>query len=470
MAREPDTIEWRQDADVVPLRTLVARWWIVLVVAIVSGALLGSAVIGSKEAIFEIEVEVLVGPVLADADVLEGAADLARTYGEVVESRRVVERAVAASGADVEPEDVLVAAEAGRGSATLTIVVQAPTQSGTPAIAAAVTDALEDVVRDSRRGAVVVTTGGADDPDDDPAPVLSGSTVVVIDDGGGEAVRQSLGPATAGAVGALAAVLLATAIALGLETRRRVGPPSEMLIEYVGADLGRLHVRPTLPGRLGTGQIRVLTADERALHDATLTAETVVRRSSPDEGEVIFVGSPSAHHDYVRAVLQLTAAVEGPTIVLDPTRVIAETIAPGHPVEAGRLQRLVVDGVSIGDLLVPRHEEVRADSPAPIPAELIDEGVVVLVFAPVSHRLSQWRVWARTADEAAVLVAGRHRRKAALTELVSRLHSVGLEIRGGISVQRRWSRSSSPISIETAGNDPDVLHGHHDNPSDLVHT
>ena len=471
MARESDTIDVRDDPDVVPVRAFVAHWWLALVGAVAIGAVLGSLVVRSGDAVYQMELDVLVGPVIADADVLEGAADLARTYGEVVESRRVVEESVAASGADVDPDEVVVSAEAGRGSATLGITVQAPSASGTPAIALAVVDSLETIVEESRQGAVaVVTNEEIDDPEDEPAPVLSGSTVVVIDDGGGRADRQSLGPAAGGAVGAIAAVLLVGAIALGIETRRRVAPMSEVLVEHLGGDLGRLLVRPALPPGVRR-PIRVLNADGRARHDATLSAEALLRGRAPGAGAVIFVGAPSPGLDYVRALLQLAAAIDRPTIVLDPTRVVAEAVAPGAVVEAGRPHPLVVAGRSFSDLLVPHQREVRADVPAPIPLDLPREGVVVLVFAPVSHLASEWRIWARTAEDAVVLVARRHRRKAPLTELSSRVHSVGLEVRGGVSVQRRWSRAASAVDLQGPPDAPGRADRHDDgHPTTLITT
>ena len=472
MARESDTMDVRDDPDVVPVRAFVALWWFPLAVAAVVGAVLGSLVIRSSEAVYQIELDVLVGPVIADSDVLEGAADLARTYGEVVESRRVVEEAVAASGAEVDPDEVTVAADAGRGSTTLTITVQAPTASGTPAIADAVVDSLETVVADARQGAVtVVTNEEIEDPGDEPAPVLSGSTVVVIDDGGGVAERQSLGPAAGGAVGAIAAVLLAGAIAFGVETRRRVVPMSEVLVEHLGGDLGRLLVRPAVPGRLGRGELRMLTTDERARHDATLTAEAVLRPVGHGEGAVIFVAAPAPGPDYVRALLQLAAAVRRPTIIVDPTRVVSGGIAPGAPIEAGRPHSILVSDMPFSDLLVPHHEEVRAEVPTPIPLDLPREGVVVLVFAPVSHLVAEWRIWARTADEAVVLVARRHRRKASLAALTSRVHSVGLEVRGGVSVQRRWSRAAATVTLQPRPEGQERADGHDDeHPSDLIAT
>ena len=103
--------------DLVDPATLIRRWALIIVAAALAGGALSAVVAGQGSGVYETSVVVLVGPVVPDSDLLEGTTDLARTYGEIVESKGVIREA--AEGSGVRAGQVQVSASAGRDSATL---------------------------------------------------------------------------------------------------------------------------------------------------------------------------------------------------------------------------------------------------------------------------------------------------------------------------------------------------------------
>jgi capsular polysaccharide biosynthesis protein len=413
---------------------LVRRWWPLVAAGAVIGAVLGVLVSLSRPAAFETRVQVLVGPVVADVDELEGAADLARTYGEVVESRTVIESAARQAG--MSRSSVSVSAAAGRDSSTLSIRVRTPEASATPRVAEAVVDGLRVQIRE---------TGG--NPD----------ALNVIDNGGGRATNQALGIELGAALGALAGIMLAAAGAMAFETRRDASAWSRAITGNFGRDLGILDSPPVVPSLLTHRYGRVIATDDRPVHRAELVVEET--RPSPGSGAgqtIVFVGAHSGDPLYAQAVLQLVAAFERTPALLDPLQMLSETISPRERTVPLWRYHLSAGGRRIARFAVPAgydSREIRSAAEArQICRDLVGEQEVVVVFVPVNHRVSSWRHWAAAADHSVMLLRPRDLDHGALRELATMLDAVPTPVLGGIHVRRRFFAgriSTVDISLDT---------------------
>lgn len=413
------------------------RWWPAFGLAVIIGATAGYVTGDLEGQIYESEVVVLVGPVVPDVDTLEGAADLARTYGEVVESRSVIEGAVA--DLPVDPGVVDVAASAGRGSATMTIRVRTPSRDLTPAVTTAVVDSLAEIV-------------GEATPRSGTSAGIAGATLTVIDDGGGRASEVSLGPKLGMAMGVVAAMLVTAACSFAVETRRNVRPWSEALADGTGASLGFVETAPVALALLTGRHRRGIAVDSGAQHQAESASDLL--HGAAGESALprrLFVTAISADPDGSRGFLQLVAALDRPPTILDPGRLIADLLEQHDRIEPDWRYRLHVGRREIAQLVVPTADPADVEVPEDV------EGLIrahvsadddAVVFLPVD-RGGVWQHWAAQCDCAVVLVRERHLGQDALPELLTRLRSVQPDVRGGILIRRRWLTGQTiPVDVD----------------------
>ena len=429
----PSGLAAAMDDDVVDHPSvLVRRWWPLVAVGALAGALLGAMISARQPPIWETRVQVLVGPVVADVDALEGAADLARTYGEVVQSRSVIEEAT--EGLGVEPSTVSVAASAGRASPTLSIRVRTPEREATPVVAQAVVDALRSTVAGSGAGGLLQTE----------------PSLTVIDDGGGTAENQALGIELSVPLGVLAGVVLAVAAAMALEARRGASAWNSVVSDHFGRDLGILESAPALPAYVTHRYGRVIAGDQRPVHRARLVAElfasSVPERTRAGDGgaddpAVLFVGAPSGDRLRVQALLQLVAAFEPPPVLVDPDQVVSRAVGARNPAAAPLRHDLHVRGHRIALLADTSDRRLRdvesTDDVRRLCRELAGPAGTVVAFAPVDHRVPAWRHWAAAADVSLALLSAGDLDHEALRRMSTMLHAVGTPLLGGLHVRRR---------------------------------
>lgn len=413
---------------------MLRQWWWALLGSFVVGAVLGAGVIQQTPPAFTTTIEVLVGPVVADARTIEGSADLARTFGEVVESRRV--RSAAVAGFDVDPDDVVVSAEAGRGSSTLTIEVQTTSGEHTAAIALGVVDALRDIVVDGRP--TVRDLDGL--PEDDLIALEqvlfpSGTEIVVIDDGGGEVSDQSLGGLIGAVFGGLAATMVAASAVLALERRRQHDPSIAVVEATLGADLGRLELAPWVSGLFR--RHRGLSVAARAI--ATRPTLGLDLRPSDEHATIVFVTTRTDHRSYVEALLQLALVLDDPPLIIDPDNTIARH--ESNPLLRGVVYELRAQGALDAHLVVPRREwALLARTPQSVRQlcrSVEGDHSVVLVCVPAGDGHPNWRPWAAGADHAIVLARPRDLQQH-LQRVAAQVRAVQPSVLGGVRIHRPW--------------------------------
>lgn len=422
--------------DTVELWPLIRRWWALLLVGAVVGGGFGAAGVGTLDPVYEVTVEVLVGPVVPDSDVLEGSADLARTYGEVVESRGVTAEAARAAGLD--PADVEVAAFAGRGSSTLAVTVRTTSQAGTTDVALAVIDRLVGIVEEARAGVADGSAGPAleDLPGIDLAELYpSGTTVVVIDDGQGGVTEQSLGSSVGALAGALAGVFLVAIVVLGLEQRRRRFQLDASSVR----DLGVLPAPPRLRD-MSRHSTSVASSPE-----AVAAADRIVLQllSRGGTSPVLLGTSPHARHRlHGSALVQLAAAIEPAPVIVDPSGALGRALG-GAGMLRGQLLDLVVGDRVVARLVVPSRSDLiavgRAGGARSYCGALTRAHGAVIVSLPADDRHIMWEAWADAAAHVLVLAAPRDM-GGGLADLLARLRRAERPVIGIVRLQRRWIR------------------------------
>lgn len=442
-----------QRDDTVSPTTLLRRWWAPLAAALLVGASLGLLVAETSATVYSTTVRVLVGPVVPDADVLRGAAQSARTYGEIVESRQVIEDAVRDAVVDLDPRQVDVAAYTTRDGATIDIHVRAPS-TATPQIAAALVERLRSIVEESRRQVAPVPAGPADEGVG-PQLVLSGTSVVVIDDGGPGPAQQSIDPADRAIVGAAASALVLLAVALGVETRRRARPTTDLVVHHLGADLGRLHLPPRVADRRRRRSSFRLCTDERAAADALDAAGSVIGPSPRDETLVVLVTAADASVPLSSAVVQLVSGIERPVVVVDTTGAVATAAGMAVPEGVDATAHLATDRRHLGELRVVRAARHGLDRS--VWDETVARGSVVLVVIPAGPMTPDSFHWAAVGHRVVVLGARPWRCEPSLERAHARWTAAGVPVAGGVTVQHRWLSGDSEAvhaSVVPRGTDP----------------
>ncbi|MFQ5556746.1 MAG: hypothetical protein ACE5GB_04470 [Acidimicrobiales bacterium] len=432
--------------EVVHPIALVRRWWPLFLAAVVLGAAAGWVATGRIEQTYETDVLLLVGPVAADPDVLRGTAELARTYGEMAESRSLIEAAVAGTG--VEPRDVDILATTERRSSTLDITIRTPDREATLAVASGLTDALRELVG-SQEGSTVTTVGGQ--------PVAIGSELLVLNPGGGRVRSIAVGREIGAAIGVLIGLFTSAAVALSVDVRG-VEAQAQVVARHTGNHLGTLHLPPRLATMLAKSRRTALSIDSEALHDARLVGHHMLQSLGERPGRrTIFVTSATADLGCGIGLLQLLAGCGEPTTVLDPTRlfrthtdIVQET--PGQSrFQLHALQDPICDLVTWDEeataeleiLELLRRITWSQDAGSMNEARQLlerntpEKGLSV-VYVPTSHLTPSWRHWASIADGAVVLADRRHATEHSLAEIVARVTGVGCEVLGGVNVDSRW--------------------------------
>ncbi|MDH3302438.1 MAG: hypothetical protein OES24_18205, partial [Acidimicrobiia bacterium] len=325
--------------DLVDPIVLVRRWALIIAAAAIAGGVLTGVLVGRGPGVYETSVVVLVGPVVPDSDLLEGTTDLARTYGEILESTGVIRQAVEGSGVRVGQVDV--SASAGRDSATLRVRIRTPSRNATRNVATNLVSILRELVADNRANIVNPAFGTLDDtaageeaPDGAAEPVDSnvnfpiGSAITLIDDGVDGVTDNSLGVAEGSLLGAMVAALLALAVALTVETRRADDPISRLVVERFGADLGRLGRLPIFRPATIRRPRRVVPVAKSKPSELRYTAEALSVGERTGPATVVFLAAPSSHPAYLRAVIHLCGGFATPPIVIDPMGVLRDFFAP----------------------------------------------------------------------------------------------------------------------------------------------
>ena len=437
--------------DLVDPATLIRRWGLVIVAATMIGGALSAVLVGRGPGVYESSVVVLVGPVIPDSDLLEGTTDLARTYGEILESTGVIRQA--AEGSGVRAGQVDVSASAGRDSATLRVRIRTPARKATQAVALNLVAILRELVADNRADLVNPAFGTLDDvaigdelPDSAVDPEQAnvtfpiGSAITVIDDGVEGVTDKSLGVAQGGVLGALVAALLATAVALTVETRRTDDPISRLVIERFGADLGRLDRLPIFRLSAIRRPRRVVPLVKARARDLRYSAEalSVGERSGPST--VVFLAAPSSHPAYLRAAINLCGGFGTPPVVIDPMGVLRDFFAPPtfRRLKAERFS-VAVDDVAVTELVVPDGGRAPTDTAsARVAVESLAAGVpLILVFVPVDGSIAAWLWWASVADRSVALVRPRDLGASAASAFRARMELTDVPIVGAIALRRK---------------------------------
>lgn len=442
----------RRQSDLVDPITVIRRWGGVLLGAAVIGGILGGLYGSRVQSVYEATAVILVGPVVPDSDLLEGTTDLARTYGELLESTEIIRRATEGTGVSVGRVDV--AAEAGRDSATVSVRVRTPSRDATAQVVTRLLEVLREIVAENR---AEVTTdywgtideqGGNDEQggpavDGDPAATFPiGSAITVIEDGTAGIEDASLGLAQGGLLGAMVAALVVAALALGVETRRAEDPLKRALVAQYGADLGRLPQLPTIPWFILRRRWRRAIPDvKRRRRDLRYTAEgtTVGRRAAPHA--TVFLAAPSSHHAYVRAAIQLCSGFDSPPILVDPTGAIGDRFAPAT-FSRLRSERFlaIVDGRVAAELIQPDIDR-RPQDPDGARQQLqslCTGASVVFIFVPVDSAISRWLFWATVSDRCIALVRPSDLRAEESTPFVDRIELAAVPFEGAVALSRRW--------------------------------
>ncbi len=428
--------------DLVDPITVIRRWGLVLIAAALAGGFAGAFYGGRVQSVHEATAVILVGPVVPDSDLLEGTTDLARTYGELLESTEVIRRATEETG--VSAGQVEVAAAAGRDSATVSVRVRAPSRDATRQVVVNILGVLQEIVANNRAQVTGDYWGTIDSTvDGDPADTFPiGSAITVLDDGTARITDASLGAAQGGLLGALVAAFVVTAVALGVETRRADDPLSRALVARYGADLGRLPQVPLFPAffrrrRWGRAIVQV----KRRGRDLRYTAEgtTVGRRAA--RYTTVFLAAPSSHQAYVRAAVQLCSGFENPPVLVDPTGAIGRRFAPATFVRLRSERFLVIVGDHVAAELIQPDIERRPQDPEEAGRQLesLCAGAsVVFVFVPVDSSISRWLFWATVADRCIALVRPSDLRAEEAAPFVDRIELAAVPIAGAIGLARRW--------------------------------
>jgi hypothetical protein len=424
------------------------KWWLPIALSMIVGALVGLYWAGEVQVSYESEATVLVGPVVPNADLLEGTADLARTYGEVVESAGVIARAVVGTG--VRAGDVTVSAQAGRGSATLAIRVRTPSRSMSPVITTRLIDELRDVVADNRTLLSESSWGTLDGADArtgaEPFSTFPiGAAITLLDDADRSA-RTSLDPSQGAALGALAAGLLTFVFGTTAESRRRVLRGSAMLSGAFGDDLGVIPSPPALADLLRYHRGRTIARDVRARMAVQLGADSVWlcatgahdrQRRSP----VVAVAVPNGSPRYLRAFWQLCDGLPTTPLVIDPTGVATRWLSRATQVPNTRPVDVVVDGATIA-LLASSGTDVDA----------VDGVDVILVLVPFDEGASTWSPLAQRADGVLVVLGPSDFASSAMRVRLDQLRRLNVPILGAAVLSRRlFSPSPQRIELVNAG-------------------
>ncbi len=420
--------------DVVDLIVVVRAWGLPIAIAMVVGALVGWYWAGQVPLWYQSEATVLVGPVVPNTDLLEGTADLARTYGEILESTGVI--ALAAEGTGLNAGDVAVSAQAGRGSATLTIRVRTPSGTTSSLMASRLIDELRDIVADNRALVPTSSWGTVESADDAPAGAETvtsfpiGASITVLDDGA-RATKTSLDPAQGAVLGALASGFLVVVVALTVESRRRARSTSGIRAGLVCDNLGAILGPPALAGLLRSSRWRTIARDQRARTAIQPAVDAVwlcaIEASQRDgNAPVVVVTLPTASRTCLAAFWQLCDSLSSTVVVIDPTGAGTRWLS-GQQDPGTERADVVVDGTSIGSV-VTGDVEMGA----------LDRRNLAVVLVPGGESLSVWWPVAQHADGIVALMPESNRTSSALGFGVDRLRRHGVPLLGVVVATRRW--------------------------------
>lgn len=418
------------------------KWWLPIALSMIVGALLGSYWAREVQVSYESEATVLVGPVVPNADLLEGTADLARTYGEVVESRGVIARAVVGTG--VSASDATVSAQAGRGSATLAIRVRTPSRSMSPVITMRVVDELRKIVGDNRTLLSGPSWGTLQTADvasgAEPISFPIGAAITLLDDGD-RAVRTSLSPSQGAALGAVGLGLLVCVVGITAESRRRAVRESAMLGGVFGDHLGTVPTPSFLAQALHYHRGRTIARDVRARLAIRLGVDRVWRCGTEAHDRagrtpVVVVAVPTGSSRYLRAFWQLCDGLPTPPLVIDPTGVATRWLSGTAEEPTATDAHVVVDGATIAVL-------------ASTNADADDIGIADLAFllVPLDESASTWWPPSQHAQGVFVVVGTSDLASSAVRVRVEQLRQLDVPVLGTLELSHRWI-SSPPRRIE----------------------
>ncbi len=481
-----------RDAQPVPLGAAARRWLTPLAVMALLGAVIGALITAGAARSYESQTVLLVGPVVPDRDLLEGTRDLARTYGQIVESRGLIKRAV--DGTGVRSADVTVSASAGPSSALLTIRVRTPDRAATPVVARRVVESLRLLVAENRADVRIPAFGTLDAPAAEPVDGLDdgsptfpiGSALTVVDDGNGRAARRSLSPVQGAVLGAVAAALATLAVVFTLAARRRRHPAADRVAELSGAYLGILPLPPTVvtalsaalgaarpAGVTGGGWVGV-SSDSPARLEARLAADELLVRAAAGAGRCSLLAVvPRPDPAHLRAVIQLCDGFDQPPLLVDVHAVVAGWLLSGPAAgDVGGRRPVIVGGRTVASLVVPPPMGVGgplAPPPGVDAARWIDglrgRHATVVVLAVLDRSISAWWPWAAaTAGSVAVLRPGDLDDERLLVQL-DRQRMAPTPVIGGVLAARRSVRGRShPVVVlppvgEAAGAEVPVSDG-----------
>lgn len=430
---------------------LLRRWFVLLLLAGFVGGALGYLVADSRPPSYSTTIDLLVGPVVPNSDVLEGTSDLARTYGEILESRQIIGSIARQFG--LAPADVSVSATSQPGSSKLILTVRTPDSEATKGVATALVDALSDVVIEARPA-----TGPADTTvpvvDEQLAPVVDerlgdqivgNAVVVTINRGELTTTDRSMPLAVGAGAGFVGAMLIVVSIVLTIEQRRRNFEGIVTSHAGPGFDLGRARTSRWNELPLRRGRMSVSSRTSLGIAADSVT-EGLNRDARP---RTLFVTSSDASIAHLEVVVQLARRLEPAPMIIDPFGHLVAHLA-ADLVEPDSCCEVVVDDHIVAFCAIPTHLGVHPDAVDMTARSRAEPNATSIVFAALDDDLEVWRRMAAESDRTLVLVK-RGEDPTRLSRLWGRIDRLELPVLGTLWSSPRWlTGSRSRVTLRPA--------------------
>lgn len=424
-------------------------WWLLLLCAAVAGAS-GYAAASRSTPTYESRVELLVGPISGDIEVLRASGLLAHTYAELATSRPV--RDAVKKRLAIERTGGSVSASANEVTRILKITVVHPDRVRGPRIANAIAAELKRLAASSPRPALPPGSAPGTPPPPNPGEVR------IVESAKASSARVGSGPRTIAPLAAIAGLLVGLGLAVLLERGSGRITHEDDLAELADAPvLGSV----SLPHR--SPKLEAASGSEEEKQFALLAAKLALAERPDSARSLVVAGASSSAGDgRLAANVASALAASGTRVTLVDLNEDDEiTRAYGLEGRAGAndlldkpeqfwagpnpLDRyLVAHGRRLQ--ILPRgavngSRAVEAEHARLLLSRLLADADVVLLNAPAIQRSPSTLVWARVVD-GTILVARRNRSSRADVEAaVAGLALVGGRLVGTVLSRRPARRS-----------------------------
>jgi capsular polysaccharide biosynthesis protein len=407
------------------LPSLLRRWWLPVLVAMVAGALVSWTVGSRISPTYEASAQVLV----------EGAPGLTPTYAELVKSTPVLRSALRSTKSDLSVADVRadVRGEADQNTRLVTIQVDAGSGRAAIQLANALAAGLKAYVAESRAASGTATA-------------LPASIELVDPAGPAARVRPltSLLLLFGAAVGFLGGV----AFALMVESRNPKVSAGDELGETIGLPvLGAVNGKPLGAGTLSFNPVSAL--DESAPYRRLATQIAVANKSDTPRSLVV-VGADGAEGSRTVAVrLAYAFALEGRRVVLADfegggIKRSLRIEQRGQKQAMRRVEPLVHAGLVVDRFALrsgrPLVLACARSEPDGLGFETAQELVglmsaeadVLIVHAPPPSSSRAALTWARATEATVLVVRGQQTKQAQVAETLAALESARTKLVGAV--------------------------------------